>query len=123
MDDAAGNIAKEYASARNGIVSATWSVSRDNKAISLNGTSHIEFGTGTMVFNQQSDFTIEFWFKAGAQDACLFSNGKADGTDGYNSNWAILTHDSGEISVCKALYGRRSEINQHGIRLIRLRCC
>ena len=99
MDDAAGNIARELASAKNGIVSATWSVSRDNKAISLDGTGHIEFGTGTMVFNRQSDFTIEFWFKAGAQDACLLSNGKADGTDGYVSNWAILTHSSGGISV------------------------
>ena len=99
FDDASGVVAREPASGKNGMVSATWEVSRDNKSVELDGTGHVKFATGSMVFPDQVDFTIEFWFKAAAQDACLFSNGKGDGTDGYESNWTILCNTGGEISI------------------------
>ncbi len=100
MDDASGHFARDKAFGRNGVVNATWHVSRDGKALTFDGTSYAKASAGTMVFDNQANFTIEFWFKAqnSGSDMCLLSNGKGDGTLSIDS-WTIMAKANNTIEV------------------------
>jgi hypothetical protein len=100
MNEAKGNIANDMASGKNAQVNATWSVSRDSKSIVFDGNSQLEMPTGSMVFDTQTDFTIEFWFKTPmpTTEECILSNGK--GTTELNPNaWTIITTPDANIRI------------------------
>ena len=69
--------------------------------VDFDGSNYFSFGTGGMIFSDQSNFTIEFWFKANTPsgEAYLFGNGLADGNDGYESAWAIVADASDNIII------------------------
>ena len=101
MDEAHGNIAIDKVHKRHGELNATWDVYPKGRSYALNGTSdYIEVDSKTVVFNQEMDFTIEFWFNSSqANNVTLLSNGKGDGTIDNPSGWAISTDSNGNFLV------------------------
>ncbi len=95
INEATGNTVKDIAFGRTATISATWQVSRNGKALSFDGSGYFKVPTGSMVFSDQADFTIEFWFKAqgNGESQCLMSNGGAAGLQNSNSWRILLTPD------------------------------
>jgi len=100
MNDVHGNIAHDIAFGRNGEVHATWQVSRDGKAVAFDGDDYLKIPTGSMVFDSQDNFTVEFWFKTPTptKETCMLSNGKGDGTLNKHS-WSIVANGSNNIVI------------------------
>ena len=100
MNEASGTVAKDIAFGRNAILNTTWEVSRDGKALDLTGTNSFPIPAGSMTFDNQADFTIEFWFKTStpSSDATLLSNGNPD--EVANSlSWNIYATNDNRIVV------------------------
>lgn len=89
LNEAQGNVAGDLAFGRNGVVNATWQVSREGKSMSLDGGSYFEIPSATMAFGSQADFTIEFWYKQSGIDGCLFSSGKGSEYNGWRVNTTL----------------------------------
>jgi hypothetical protein len=100
MNEAHGNVANDVAFGRNAVLNASWQVSRDGKALALNGDNYMIIPIESMAFTSQSDFTIEFWFKAQMpqSEICLFSNGSFE-HDGNHSAWKISANQSGTMTI------------------------
>jgi hypothetical protein len=100
MNESYGNIAKDIAFGRNAELNATWHVSREGKALDLQGDNYFAVPAGSMVFSNQSDFTIEFWFKLATptSDVTLLSNGYFD-NDFNVQGWNIKATASNEIVI------------------------
>lgn len=100
MDDASGNFARDKTMGRNGVANATWHVSSNGKALAFDGASYAKAPAGSMIFDNQSSFTIEFWFKAqpSGSDMCILSNGTGDGSLSIDS-WTIKAKANNTIEV------------------------
>ncbi len=102
MDEANGLTVKDYIRLRNGsIVNALWNVSPKGKAYKIN-TEPLIVNAADIAFTPESDFTLEFWFKAAntSTNVCLFSNGRGDSTDINPSiKWSIEKDSTGKIVV------------------------
>ena len=102
MDEANGLIVKDYIRLRNAaIVNALWQVSPKGKAYRIN-TEPLSVSAPDIAFTPESDFTIEFWFKAANTNTnvCLFSNGKGDSTDVNPAiKWSIEKDSTGKMVV------------------------
>ena len=102
MDEAHGLIVKDYIRLRNAdIVNALWQVSPKGKAYKIN-TEPLIVSAPDIAFTPESDFTIEFWFKAAntSTNVCLFSNGRGDSTDLNPSiKWSIEKDSTGKMVV------------------------
>ncbi|NPA37997.1 MAG: T9SS type A sorting domain-containing protein [Chlorobi bacterium] len=100
LNEADGAYANDIASGKTAEVNASWQVSRDGKSLSFDGTGYATAPADKMIFDNQSDFTIEFWFKAQAtgNDMCLFSNGKSDGSLSSNA-WSVIIKSDKSIQV------------------------
>ena len=88
MEEANGTLALDKARAKHAKMNATWSVSPIGYALELFGTQD-QANTTPVTFNNESDFTIEFWFKTNGTDQVLLSNGKGDGIDANTSGWSV----------------------------------
>ena len=101
MDEAIGDIAFDKVRNRHATLYADWSILPVGRSIQLNGTSdYLQANTGTLVFTDETDFTIEFWFKGNSvANQTLFSNGKGDGTDSNETGWSISTDANGAFVV------------------------
>ena len=101
LDDTYGDKAKDLAFARHADMNATWQVTKKGKALNLANNSYFSFNSGGMIFSNQTNFTIEFWFKGDVplDSIYLFGNGLADGTDGFESAWAIMSDNSENIVI------------------------
>jgi len=80
MDEGDGSVLNEKAHSRNAAMYATWSLYPLSSAYEFDGSSKaLAFKMGSIPVTEEMDFTVEFWMKAGAQDAgaCIFSNGNA----------------------------------------------
>jgi len=100
MNSAFGSIAEDIAHGRNAIVNATWQVSRNGKAISINNSNYAQIPSGSMVYNDEDDFSIEFWFKTDtpSENACLLSNGKAN-NDAFPNAWTITATANQQLVI------------------------
>ena len=102
MDEANGLTIKDYIRLRNAtIVNALWQVSPKGKAYRIN-TEPLIVSAPDIAFTPESDFTIEFWFKAANTNTnvCLFSNGLGDSTDINPSiKWSIEKDATGKIFI------------------------
>ncbi len=100
MNEASGTVAKDIAFGRNAMVNATWQVSRNSKALALEGSNVLTIPAGAMAFSSQSDFTVEFWYKMAmpTSNATLLSNGNPEQESNINS-WNITATSSGEIVI------------------------
>lgn len=105
MDEAQGVYAQDLSRSHHAmLVGASWKVFPTGNARTFNGTdSYVNIPTATsIIITNEMDMTMEFWFKAApAQtNTVMFSNGKADATDGTTSNpdiWIIGINSIGEI--------------------------
>lgn len=88
MEEANGALALDKARAKHAKMNATWSVSPIGYALELFGTPNQANAT-PVTFNNESDFTIEFWFKTTGTDQVLLSNGKGDEMAANKSGWSI----------------------------------
>ncbi|MFO8000432.1 MAG: LamG-like jellyroll fold domain-containing protein [Marinilabilia sp.] len=100
MNEASGNIAGDIAFGRDAMVSATWQVSRDGKSLTFDGDSYAIAQTGSMVFDERDDFSMEFWFKTNIpeNDAYMFSNGSGDSSENPNA-WQVIATNQGYIRI------------------------
>ncbi|MDD2635796.1 MAG: T9SS type A sorting domain-containing protein [Bacteroidales bacterium] len=99
MNESAGLIAKDIAFGRNAELNATWHVSRNGKGLNLEGDNCLPIPAGEMVFSNQSDFTIEFWFKTGNDDnITLLSNGDFENDLNVNG-WQINAGVDSQIRI------------------------
>lgn len=100
MNDGNGLYARDIAFAREGLVNATWTLS--NKGYSLNTSGgYAVFNSSLMELSNESDFTLEFWFKSGipGSDQCILSNGRGDGTDASPDKWSVTATLNGKLKV------------------------
>jgi hypothetical protein len=88
MEEANGELALDKVRDKHAKMHATWSVSPLGYALQLFGTQD-QANISPVNFNDESDFTIEFWFKTNGTDQVLLSNGKGDGVDANLSGWSI----------------------------------
>ena len=100
MNEASGKEAKDIAFGRNAILNTTWQVSRNGKALLLDGTNTFTVPAGSMVFGSQSDFTMEFWYKIPdlTSDVTLFSNGYYEKDSNINA-WNITATTSKQLII------------------------
>ena len=107
INEAFGNIAKDKVRGRNAVISADWFVEPAGKAKALNGSSQY-ISIPMKNIKSEDDYTVEMWFKGGAQTlpATLIATG--DGMTGdnkrnqfnlYFNSAKKLTFDANEIST------------------------
>ncbi|HEX5112691.1 MAG TPA: LamG domain-containing protein [Saprospiraceae bacterium] len=101
MDEGMGVTLREIVRKRNATMNGTWSVLPSGKAYAFTISDYLKVSAGTMVFDQQHSFTLEFWLKADktANYQTLLSNGKGDGTDGNDSGWSISADPNGNLWI------------------------
>ncbi len=64
-------------------VNAQWAIEPAGKAVDFDGSQYLELKGTNATIDDETDMTIEFWFKAAtpSDPATLFSNGKGDGIE------------------------------------------
>jgi hypothetical protein len=102
FDEAIGTTVKDYVRMRHGqMKNAVWEINPKGASYRIN-TEPLVVAASDLVFVNENDFTIEFWFK-GANDGTvtsLFSNGRGDSTDNNPSiRWNIEKDAQGRILV------------------------
>lgn len=102
MDEADGSAVKDYIRARHAtIYNAVWEINPKGKSYRI-VNEPIRINAADIAFTQESDFTIEFWFKGAntSSNVALFSNGRGDSTDNNpNLNWSIEKDVNGKIFI------------------------
>lgn len=100
MNEGIGTVIEDKVRKRNGVLTgATWTILPLGQAFNFNGTSdYLEVNNaGTIVFGEETDMTLEMWFK-GTAASTLFSNGKGDGSD-TETSWTLGLDASGKVVV------------------------
>lgn len=102
MDEASGDLAADKSRSRNAFLyGAQWRVFPTGYARVFNGSANLIINTSAAVISDQTDFSIEFYFKAGPQqNTVLYSSGKGDGTDvmpKFKHIWNIGFNESGKL--------------------------
>lgn len=98
MNEGIGTIAKDKVRSRNAVLSgATWEILPVGYAYNLDGSDdYLEVtNAGLLTMSDESDITIEAWFKAAAAGTIL-SNGKGDGTD-TETSWTVGVNGAGKV--------------------------
>jgi len=98
MNEANGKIAKDIAFGSDAQLNASWQVSRNGKAVQFDGSNCFAIPASQMIFSNQSDFTVEFWYKTAKPNATigLMSNGIYD----HNINaWNIQANQNQELII------------------------
>jgi hypothetical protein len=100
MTDAHGAIAHDIAFGRNAELNATWQVSRDGKTVHFEGDNALNIPSASMMFDDETDFTVEFWFKTGMplDTVSLMSNGYPVMSPNQNA-WNVFATAEGEIGI------------------------
>ncbi len=102
LNEAKTTTAKDYIRSRNAtIVNAIWEITPKGRSYKI-VNEPIIIEASNIAFTQESDFTVEFWFKGDnvGGNVALFSNGKGDSTDVNPSlRWSIEKDASGKIYV------------------------
>jgi len=100
MDEGSGTVLREIVRKRNGTLLGSWVVEPSGYSLAFANTS-IDVDAGTLLFDRQSNFSIEFWMKGGltGQPQTILSNGKGDGTDANESGWAVRAGTAGRLLV------------------------
>ncbi len=102
FDEATGLEAKDYVRSRHATIkNAVWQISPKGKSYQIINEPLV-VNAGNLVFTNETDFTIEFWFKGAntAGDVALFSNGRGDSTDvNIDIKWSIEKDANGKIIV------------------------
>ena len=104
MDEGTGSIATDRTSGRNATVNADWSLEPGGYSWEFDGSNYITFAGQNIVIDDETDMTMEFWFRieANADTVTLFSNGKGDATDVYGdheSMMAVIADENGIINI------------------------
>ena len=104
MDEGYGELAIDRTSGRNATINAGWSLQPGGYSWEFSGTNHIEFDGQNIVIDDETDFTMEFWFRlpAASDTVTFFSNGRGDGTDIYgdhHSLMSIIADENGLIHI------------------------
>jgi hypothetical protein len=102
MDEAQGNKALDKARSRHALVFADWLVQPRGKSMQFQGFDYVNLKTqSTVSISDQMDMTLEFWFKGlPGQTATLFSSGRGDATDIFNTgNMSVNVDAAGKIMV------------------------
>lgn len=102
FDEAIGSTVKDYVRMRHGQMNnAVWEINPKGTSYRIN-TEPLVVSAGDIVFVDENDFTIEFWFK-GANDGnvtTLLSNGRGDSTDNNPAiRWSIEKDAQGKILI------------------------
>ena len=102
FDEAIGSTVKDYVRMRHGqLNNAVWEINPKGSSYRLN-TEPLVVSASDIVFIDENDFTIEFWFKGGNDGnvTTLFSNGRGDSSDNNPAiRWNIEKDAQGKILV------------------------
>ncbi|PSR56573.1 hypothetical protein AHMF7605_25285 [Adhaeribacter arboris] len=95
FNDLKGTAAKDLARALHAEVAAQWVAEPASKAISLKGNGYVQVSSGHTPITKDGDFTLEFWYKAGADAAktALFSAALLN----TEVKWSLEFDDQGAI--------------------------
>ena len=102
MDKGRGNVVVDLKERRPATLEATWSFAQETYALSFDGVDdYFKVNTSTMIFDEETDFTISFWFKGNnGVNVTLLSNGPIEDDIEINRGaWAIQTDEHGIIFV------------------------
>ena len=103
MDEAWGSVAYDKVRSRHAqLTGTTWTILPQNHSFLFNGTNNylIAENADTLGFNQETDITLEAWFKTSAtKNQSIFSNGKADGTRPEDFAWNVHLNSAGKVVV------------------------
>lgn len=98
MEEAQGTLTEDIIRSRNALVFGTWQVEPSGRALELDGNDLITAPSTS--FGDESNFTIELWFKASQSNTgpvTFFSNGNGQGGDSNTSGWEIGADADGKI--------------------------
>ncbi|MEP1095870.1 MAG: LamG-like jellyroll fold domain-containing protein [Cyclobacteriaceae bacterium] len=105
LDEGTGTLALDKAAGRNMNIHGTWVLRPGGVAFNFDGFSqYVAFNGQNVVIDDQTDLTIEFWFKAGlpSGNVTLFSNGLGDGVEVFSDPklaMNVYANSSGQIHV------------------------
>ncbi|GAB5550524.1 MAG: hypothetical protein Sapg2KO_01150 [Saprospiraceae bacterium] len=102
MDEAEGEMIKEYVRRRDGFIDGSiWQVDPNGFAATFDGMSHLKAASGKKVITNTMDFTLEFWFNSSQTGvATLFSNGSGSlNAPDSSSSWLIQKDAENKIRV------------------------
>ncbi|MEM8893275.1 MAG: LamG-like jellyroll fold domain-containing protein, partial [Bacteroidota bacterium] len=104
MDEGTGDQSLDHTSGRHATVNAGWSLDPGGYSWEFDGSRYLTINSTNIIADQETDFSIEFWFKGNATGSTqtLVSNGLGDGTDDTtdpNSVIVIEAQSDGTIHV------------------------
>ena len=103
LNEAFGKVAQDKARFRTAQIFSDWEVLPKGSAMVLDGQNDfLTLNTAnTVILSEETDFSIELWFKGGAQaNTTLFSSGKGDGTDAFHlGSWQIGFNNHGKLVI------------------------
>ncbi|MEL6561502.1 MAG: LamG-like jellyroll fold domain-containing protein, partial [Bacteroidota bacterium] len=105
FDEGNGTLAIDKTASRNATVAADWSLLPGGYAWSFDGNSYLNMNLTNVIIDQETDMTLEFWFKGqgNGTPVTLLSNGSGiggiDTYQGANNEMRIEADASGLIHV------------------------
>ncbi len=105
MNEGDGTLALDKAAGRHMVIDANWSLYPGSDAFAFNGSGqYLTLDGNNVVITNETDFTIEFWFKMQTPSTTqtIFSSGRGDLTDTlYNELYALSINalPSGQLNV------------------------
>lgn len=105
MDEGTGDQALDEASGRHATVNAGWSLDPGGYSWEFDGSNYLTINSTNILADQETDFTIEFWFKGNATGTTqtLISNGLGDGTDGTTDPNSVIVIEAQADGTIHAL--------------------
>jgi hypothetical protein len=110
MDEGYGTLITDYIRGKNGFTEAEWFVLPGGKSLEFDGITQYAQADIQPAMSKESDFSVEFWFKADPANAnaCLFSTGKGDMQDlsaqlyAKNDHFSLYFDQNGELVLRSA---------------------
>ncbi|MDL2256421.1 T9SS type A sorting domain-containing protein, partial [Parabacteroides sp. OttesenSCG-928-K15] len=106
MDEGKGTLLQDKTANRHGIMNASWKILPEGRALSFNGqNSYLTINTGgSVVVDNDEDFTIEMWFKGTSDSGTLFSSGRGDGNDSSTRGKLSIYIENGALKIASNGY-------------------
>lgn len=97
LEEGSGSVAEDKARGRNLLLNTGWFVYPTTKSVSFNGTDeYLRLSNERVIFTEDKDFSIEFWFKGDKQNGTILSAGDTIQSS-VSGKLSIASNDAGQL--------------------------
>ncbi|MFR9164964.1 MAG: LamG-like jellyroll fold domain-containing protein [Dysgonomonas sp.] len=99
LEEGSGDVAADKARGRNLLLNTGWFIYPSTKAVSFNGVDdYLKISNQQVLFTENDDFSIEFWFKGDKQNGVILSAGDTI-QNKVKGKLSIASKDNGQLSL------------------------